>query len=900
MIKIKSNLVNVAMNSRQIAIDIETTGLGRRSKIMTAAIAFADSRGEIFKVSFDLNPFTDTSSEDEQLFEMFLFTTLFSPSFKGVIIFHNMSFDLKLLIIRFAHLLGRRGDRFPFSSKVLCRTVDTLAMSRLLNPCKFVSHADAKDLSCHSLKYLGVEYELFAEDQKLTTFEDATGGLNIRLADLAMVLAYNELDAVITLRLYTHLLSVMSEREKYYLWKREVPHTINVFLLGWYGVQIDRPLIHRFSKQFLETMSILETEIYRTIGREFDITSQQQLSKALFNNPRVCYQLDITRPPQPIPSHGQVKSGTSKVDSDTLKSIRAKILKIDPHSNFPVVAQKIAIYLDLGKNLSKLETIEKFLVKDGSDYWVDPKISASAKSGRINCSSPPLLAMPKGIFKKNSISIEGDHIGPDELDSLWMALKSETIRDIIKIPKGMKLARIDVSGLDLVVLTWGAKRFAAAGSTFFWVLFLKRYQGKTPDPHFAILQELAKVETKRSAAIFQDAFGYFRDQLPHPLDQYFPMKSEFLSGVEGVEFIHRTLRESKFIPFPDDNGETKRKLEFVRGFSKKLNLATSYLIGAPQLAIDLADVTGEVVGVAEAQTILDKFYEAFPEIRKFQDDVGQRVYDVGFCYSPFGRRFYAETWGDFNKALRLAKEIDYELVIQVKLKWYYIRVSGWAKSSENKIVNLKPSERPFKLRFNRILEIKELDLQIFREPKEPDKAPKFKYKSEDQNEEVSEFELNRIAITTEIDRLRGRPHCQTDQERDLLASFLDLHNYSINEKHIWFYRVKLGDPASEFFKRYVPLMRSIKKFFPMYCQGIANSVAKTCLTHARRRLEEQLPESRVLFFIHDEIVVLIPEGAESEELAKHILTDAVENMKIKRPFDLPFTGKFKIRDRFGE
>ena len=84
------------------SIDVETTGLERDDEIITASISwpFGDKK-KISSFPFHLDRFSPGTEKSNRDFKRILDATLFNPAYKGVVIFHNVTFDLPLLLRRY-------------------------------------------------------------------------------------------------------------------------------------------------------------------------------------------------------------------------------------------------------------------------------------------------------------------------------------------------------------------------------------------------------------------------------------------------------------------------------------------------------------------------------------------------------------------------------------------------------------------------------------------------------------------------------------------------------------------------------------------------------------------------------------------------------------------------------
>jgi hypothetical protein len=157
-------------------------------------------------------------------------------------------------------------------------------------------------------------------------------------------------------------------------------------------------------------------------------------------------------------------------------------------------------------------------------------------------------------------------------------------------------------------------------------------------------------------------------------------------------------------------------------------------------------------------------------------------------------------------------------------------------------------------------------------------------------EDLLKTELGRLEITHEIDASSKRGHCLSSDAEGLLSKWLDEGDFFIPEKDILYYRVRMDNPSSTVFKVYLPLIQAAKKFFPMYCQGVAATIAKICLTETRREVE--LTRTGVIhLFVHDQMVV--SSHKDESEVVGQGMKQAVEDTISKAPFDIPFRGTLK-------
>lgn len=872
-----------------VACDIETSGLGSDAEIISVALAWKGDNGEIESLCYFIDRYCQVDAkvviENEAILSRILAETFFNSKFNGIFIFHNAIFDMIHLLRRFKPEMKR------FEAESVCKISDTLTISRVQKGNKFISHVDPKQRRCHSLKYLAEQFLGNDIPQELLDFsyEEATGGVGIRFADRATLLRYNVNDAVLTLLLYYKFKTVLSVLEWKYLEEIEIPHLLNILHLSFHGVPIDDEEVDSTSNEIYERMALLERDITRHIGRPINLNSLQDVAGAIFYNPALTYSKDggltkLRLEPLYYTDHNQIK-----IDIDTLKSISEAVSQYDRQSNIPTVLIMVVRYMELSKAYSALERLSAYSVQEGTEAKIYPNVSATTVSGRTSYSRPNLLGLGKSIYKKGSLT-EVDNVLSQNPSLVPGSLDRKSIRNSIRAKEGYGIISSDINGLDLAIIADGAIK-SSGNLGFFWLDFINRQFGEIVDSHFALLSRIAPELYCDAFRSLGDLYGF------NPLD-FWAKKPTTENGKKGITFIRKNDGSKMRTEFPEDEGRTERALEEIRNVSKKLNLSTSYLAGASGLAVNLSEATGRKVSILEAQSLLDRFYDfrvGFPEIRQFQDKIANEVYHAGHSLTPFGRKFYADCWDDLNeKNASSSCQGEYEFVLVLKNRYWYIKVRNWVKDSEDVISDLKYVDRKFGVKFKDILSFQEIDSWIFRKRaldlfEEKNK----KKKSEEILEETTDFVLSRAEMTIEIQRAVKLGTSFTSDTNEFITKFLEDGILKIPEKIIFMYRVQLENPSSAYFKPFKPLLRVAKRFFPNYCQGVAATIAKKILTYIRESLEQRTHRATVLLFIHDQFDVVCP--LEEQDEVMRILEEAV---KIDMsPFELKFTGELKFKGR---
>lgn len=837
--------INLHTNEDFLAIDIETTGLERSSEIVSASVVIKKD-DKLVSQSFWIDRFHDQSKSDQLSFETLLDQTLFNRNYKGTVVFHNLDFDFRFLLDRFY-----KGKQLSFSK--LPRLMDTLTISRIAKNNKFISHSDPRKLRCHSLKYLAQEF--ISEEH--TSFEEVVDRANIRFAHRADILKYNEKDAELTLKLYDFFKTYLSNNEWSYIENIEMPHLLSLVQMNWYGVFYDVDQARNISDELSAYANNLEKDIFKTLGRTLNIQSHTELTSALFYNSKISYRSKNGDEIHVKPFF-KTEQGRSKIDIDTLKTIQKQIQEHDPAALASIVIEKIIQFLEIKKSLTFIEG-HLNLLQSSTTQNLHPNFSADAKSGRVKSSRPNLLGLPKTVFKKS------------DKQSLPPGIKELSVRHLVRAPQGYKVASIDISALDLAIVTYGANKF---NKDFAW----KEFFGA---PHEIDIHLMIACRTNRDRfnKVFDCAEG-----VPEDFENYWVKKPH---KTNGLTFINKKTNEELNCPFKVNRPDAFELVNRTRNLFKEVNLSTSYLMGAKNMAVNIHKKIGDSIGSDEAQDLLDRFYKAFPEVRQFQDHVCNLVYKQGYVESIFGRKFYADCFDELNEHHRSSNSF-YELVWCDGNNYWYIKAETWVKFDDDVIEDLRIVKKPFGLLFKQIVICEKLNKNIFQRRKKKI-SKKFNRQSEANTDNLGAFELSRIGLSNEIDRALSLGTSLSSEANTLIDKFVFEGKFLIPEGGIILYRVPLPAPSSKYFCYYIGLLKVARKFFPLYCQGFANSLAMQVLTQIRETLERENIDARILLFIHDQVDVLVAE----KDLLKvqTLLKASVESEKL--PFDVKLSGKLE-------
>jgi DNA polymerase-1 len=178
--------------------------------------------------------------------------------------------------------LPKIGHNLKFDYKILCRhgvtpagpLWDTMIASYLLNPGR----------RSHKLDTLGQELL----DLRLTTFAEVTRGDkrpdSFIYVDLEEAKNYSCEDVYATFRLWELFREQLNGQGLWELFAvLETPLVPILAEMELAGIMVNTPLLSSLSKEFDSTISMLEFEIHRLAGEEFNINSPAQLGDILFD-----------------------------------------------------------------------------------------------------------------------------------------------------------------------------------------------------------------------------------------------------------------------------------------------------------------------------------------------------------------------------------------------------------------------------------------------------------------------------------------------------------------------------------------------------------------------------------------------------------------------------------------
>ncbi len=259
-----------AKDSKQVAIDTETTGLNPfKADLVGVSLAIAPGRacyiplrhiGEGVQHDLFGVPTENTLKQIPVKEAMALLSPLFAD--KSVLkIGHNLKFDM--------HVLAKEiGADF-----VMSPIDDSMIMSYVLNG---ASHGHGMDeLAKIYLDYDTVKYtDVCGTGKNKITFD---------CVELSKAVDYAAEDADITLRLFTLFRKRLVDERMFNIYENlDISLLPVLFAMEEKGICVNTGELKRLSEDFTRRMSILAEDIYQEAGEEFNVNSPAQLGRILF------------------------------------------------------------------------------------------------------------------------------------------------------------------------------------------------------------------------------------------------------------------------------------------------------------------------------------------------------------------------------------------------------------------------------------------------------------------------------------------------------------------------------------------------------------------------------------------------------------------------------------------
>ena len=852
---------------KYIVLDTETSKGGtRREDIVTVGLVASNGPDEPRqKVCFHVDPYLPWTEQANAQLQQILDATLFNPSFPGQCIFHNADFDMPLLLSRYYN--RAEASTFKFRTKNFCRVLDTAALSRTLDNRKYVFHADQLNRPCHGLKFLSEE--LLDE-----FYGDVVGKRNAREIPIMELVDYNIKDCDCTLDIFFHLrnqanacvVNKHSIHEKSvwdYFNEIEMPFVWNIVGLNWRGVGFDHLRAKEMADVVMTAIEREENAIAEGLGRRVNLQAKHSLISAIQQNPNLCVLREGYLRLISLPF--ETERGQQQVDIASFKFLRNGIKESDPASlRTRKTLNHLIRALELWQAYAHIEQLQKHAVKlaDGT-YRLFPRYTIDARTGRVKCGRPNLQALAGEMFGESEIG---------NSDFLLLRLKNdfETVRCLLTVAnkETQEMISVDISGLDLGVIGIALMDYDPEA---YWAQCFRRYNGFSPDTHYAILQRAFPEEFMQAFAAHANLLG--SDWTSKKLLDFWVTKE-----IDGkINFIRRTdTNQVHSVPVASISKTAQKINKTIRSGGKTDNLAISYGQGPQQYALSLMEALGRPVTMAEAKARLGRFMDAFPELVEFKNEVMNSVYRDGYKDTPFGRRIFADIFTELIRYYQLARESgtadEYEFIISQKGSYFYAKVAGWQRASLPVVENMKVRRDRHLLAFRKVHTLYELDPTTFALKKNPDFSRRSR-KSESNPTDQSKYEKTLFEITEEVDAFLYMGTAWEPAAEELRRLWDRDGLLVIPDKQVVFYRVKLPTPSAAFFHKFRNFASIARSQFAIHSQALAAIVAKQNFNLIQQELEALTDSAHIVLFPHDQYVT---EGLKYErEIILDILTKSI-------------------------
>ena len=375
-----------------LAYDSETTSLDTfEAKILGFSLCFEKGKAVYIPLQQtteqDLFSQTDYITK-EQAFEQL--ARIFNNP-KATVVMHNAKYDLKILVNNGYTASPANCQLSIFN----CKLYDTMIMAWLNNPERLGKNG-------YSLEYLGetvlglkgIEFSDLV--QKGQTFADVP---------LEKAYRYAAEDADFTLQLFQKQCpndnnNFIIENSLFELEMKILPILTQMELTG---IHLDSSILNEYNEELTRNLGLVEQNIYKEVGHEFNIASPKQLQTVLFEE-------------RHLKPSKKTKTGYS---TDT--TVLEELAYLDP------VPKMILEYRELAKLQSTyVQTLPEMADKNGrihTDF-----VQTGTATGRLSCREPNLQNIP----------VRSD--------------AGRKIRSAFTAPEGKVLISADYSQIELVVL----------------------------------------------------------------------------------------------------------------------------------------------------------------------------------------------------------------------------------------------------------------------------------------------------------------------------------------------------------------------------------------------------------------------------------------------------------------
>jgi DNA polymerase I len=273
-------LTNKLQNSSEFCFDTETTGLDTNTAGLVG-MSFAIKPHEAWYV-----PVPEPRQEARLILEHFrnAFENL-----KCLKIGQNMKFDIGMLA--------------QYGIQVKGKLFDTMLAHYLIQP-----------EERHNMDYLSAKY-LAYQPVSITELigEKGKGQKNMRQVPIEIVCEYASEDADVTLQLKGILVKELEKESMTNLFNTlEVPLVYVLSDMERTGVKINTDALNEYAKVLKKELLIIQEEIFKLAGGEFNIASPKQLGEVLFDRLKISFEAKKTKTKQYSTSEEVLQELTDK------------------------------------------------------------------------------------------------------------------------------------------------------------------------------------------------------------------------------------------------------------------------------------------------------------------------------------------------------------------------------------------------------------------------------------------------------------------------------------------------------------------------------------------------------------------------------------------------------------
>ena len=348
--ELKKALDKFITEKKAIAISTQTTDEQDYTSNLTG-ISFTNKEGEALCVQFSQSNDLFSASGIEKKDALKELEKLFESK-ELTLVFHDLKFTYKVL---------RHNGLLPvLENSTHAKIKDTMIAAWLLDP-------ESSDSEPYSLATLAQKKLAVLKTDYKEFLEKGQGFENLS-SELAEQITAEKSD--ITLQLWAALEPLIKKYYKEKLFNEmEMPLVPVLAEMELRGIHLDTKQLSEYNAELTSQISGLESEIYKEVGHEFNISSTKQLQEVLFTE------------------RGLKPSKKTKTGYSTDTAVLEELALYDP------VPKKILEYRELSKLQSTyVEALPKLCDKDSLIHTTF--VQTGTATGRLSCKDPNLQNIP--------------------------------------------------------------------------------------------------------------------------------------------------------------------------------------------------------------------------------------------------------------------------------------------------------------------------------------------------------------------------------------------------------------------------------------------------------------------------------------------------------------------------